>query len=103
MIRNLKSAIQNPKSLGDSAQCAGAGGQGHQIILDFRFFDFGLGTKPASRILNWRRLMMRKGVKRKQSSMVRTFRPIIQNRQSKIQNGCTSTSHDTFFKDEVSS
>jgi hypothetical protein len=37
MIRNLKSAIQNPKSLGDSAQCAGAGGQGHQIILDFRF------------------------------------------------------------------
>ena len=27
MIRNLKSAIQNPKSLGDSAECAGAGGK----------------------------------------------------------------------------
>jgi hypothetical protein len=33
---NPKSAIENLKSQGDSAQRAGAGGQGDQIILDFR-------------------------------------------------------------------
>ena len=31
MIRNLKSAIQNPKSLGGSATCAGKGGQGDKV------------------------------------------------------------------------
>jgi hypothetical protein len=34
MIRNLKSAIQNPKSLGGSAQRAGESGQSHQMTVN---------------------------------------------------------------------
>ena len=36
MILNLKSKIENLKSLGDSPERAGQSGQDHQIILDFR-------------------------------------------------------------------